>query len=519
MSERTFFDGRGRPLAKYSVGGGSLTSDYEAAFDDRFRKLYRGMLLRPRPESEMLPMMDRLRMIAYLRKSIRNNPMMAALVYRYALLVGAPTVKADGHDIAFNDEKERALERRLRSIMWGTGWSWHRLHKIISIEELIAGEVFAVEVEDKVQLVPAELCGSPAVPPDGELDGIGYDDDGKPVYYRFGVRIPGAVGQRWTRVSFEESDGAQIVDAEFVSHLGQPSRIEEKRYSPKLAPVIGHVQHLDDIIKAKVTTVKNQSALSVFFKKNFDPNLFAEAMSDVVTVNSGVLLAQGTARSNYQTIENGSVIYGEVGEEAELLEPKLNAQDFSQFALMLFDQICAPVGMISEEVVVGYRNSNYSSARADRLRLSDMLKDVRKEREAFCDRVIERQIGISVDSGELSDSQDNIADVTYFWPVIREIDEAKHIEAQAKAIETGQKSLDQVQAESGNYPDKVDAQIMTGATRKAKMLKAYASTPTPTQADIDAQVVTVEEIARFIPLRSVVDAATQPTAQSQPPLQ
>ena len=507
------FDHTGSPMkAKFQLGGygsgyggGNGWGDYEAARNSRERTLYNWAdSFYPRPESEMLPMWDRLRIIAYLRRSVRNNPVMAALCFRYALAVGSPTVHAVGPDGDFNDQKERTLELRLRHIMHGAGWSWHRLHKIISTEELIAGEVFAVEVDDKVQLIPSELCGSPPTCPINEIDGIGYDmDTGEVLYYRFGKRIPNAQGSVYTRVSFLESDGAQLVDAEFVSHLGTPSRIEERRYSPRLSPVIGQIQNLDDIVKAKVTTVKNQSAMSIFFTKNFDPAMWAEnsALGDVCQANAGNILGRVVARSNYQQVNNGQLMYGEVGEDVKLLEPNLNAQDFDTFSLGLLDQICAPIGIPAEEVIIGYRKSNYSSARADRNKMADVLRDVRKERESFCDRVIERQTGIAVDSGDLGNQADGITDITYGWPLVREIDETKHIMAQVAAKAAGIKSQQQLCAENGSFSDQVDFQIVQSAVLMAQTVKAFASAngKAPTRAEIKAQTVTEQEILAHMP--------------------
>lgn len=501
-------DRHGKPY-KYFMG------EYEATMNTRERKLHGMFGYTTRPETEMLPFMDRLKLISYLRRSVRNNAVMAALAFRYALAVGSPTVHAVTLDGGFNDEKERVLEKRLRSIMYGTGWSWHRLHKIISIELLIAGEVFAVEVDDKVQLIPSELCGSPATPAEGEIDGITYDDTGSPVSYRFGIRVS-RHGGKTTDVSFEESDGAQVVDAEFVTHLGVPLRIEERRFSPPLSSVIAQIQNLDDIIRAKVTTVKNQSAMSMFFTKNFDPALFAEAsaLSSAVESNSTTLLAQSVARSSYEDIKNGTIMYGEVGEDVKLIEPSLNAQDFSQFALMLLDQICAPIGLFPEEVLIGYRNSNYSSARADRIRLTDVLKDIRKEREAFCDKVIERQTGIAIDSGEIAEAGDGTADITYGWPVVREIDETKHVMAQATALANGSKSLDQVCAENGTFADQVQAQIVRSAVRMAKTVKAYAKFNAPTKAQIEAQEVTQKEILAHMPNATAASEAMNALANA-----
>jgi capsid protein len=508
-STPTILDSRGQPM-KYFVG------EYEASRNTRERKLHGTWDYNTRPETEMLPFTDRKKIISYLRRSLRNNPVVAALAFRYALAIGSPTVHAITTDGGFNDEKERALERRLRSIMHGCGWSWHRMNKIISVETLIAGEVFAVEVDDKIQLIPSELCGSPAKPDENEFDGIIYDETGVPLFYRFGVRKQTTNQGQSSVVSFEEKDGAQLIPAEFVSHIGSPMRIEERRFSPILSSVIAQIQNLDDIIKAKVTTVKNQSAMSMFFTKNFDPGMFAEssALSSTVEQNGGTILAQSVARSSYQDIKNGSIMYGEVGEDVKLIEPSLNAQDFSSFALMLLDQICAPTGLFPEEVLVGYRNSNYSSARADRIRLTDVLKDIRREREVFCDRVIERQTAIAVDSGEIPIEGDGIADISYGWPVVREIDETKHVLAQGTALANGSKSLDDVCAENGKFADQVQQQVVRSAVRWAKNVRAYAMYAAPTKEQIEAQQVTAQEIMAYMPNATAASEAINALANA-----
>ena len=497
----------GRPMsqpARFSFGGGG---DYESARNNRERTLYQGWnYTRPRPESEMLPMWDRLRIVAYIRKSIRNNPVMAALVYRHALAVGSPTIHAIGPDGGFNNEKERALEKRMRKIMYGTGYGWHKMNKIISGEVMVAGEVFAVDVQDKVQLIPSELCGSPVTPVENEYDGIGYSPEtGEAIYYRFGVRKHAQAGQNWTTLSFEEKDGAQLVDAEFVHHIGWSGevRIECRRPSPPLACVLDRVQNLDDIVKASVTTFKNQAALSFFRTKNFDPALFAEASSlaDQTSANAGVILDQIVARSPSpeEGIANGSIWTGEVGEDVKLLEPMLKAQNYNEFCLSLMDQIFAPVGMTAEEVLIGYRNSNYSSARADKGKIKEVLKDIRKDRDAFTDAIIERQTGIAVDSGELNAVSDGIADVVYQWPVMDEIDQTKTGAAQTNALANGSKSLQMVCAENGNYADQVQAQIVREAVWASKLVKAYSIYPNPTIEQIQSQPVTQAEILAHMP--------------------
>jgi len=499
-------DAHARPMhrrARFNYGGG----DYDASKNTRERTLFGNWhYIRPRPEGEMLPNQDRLKIIAYLRRSIRNNPVMAALVYRHALAVGSPMIHAMGPDGGFNDAKERALEQRLRRIMYGTGFGWHRLNKIISGEVMLTGEVFALEVDDKVQLIPSELCGPPPIPVENEYEGIGYDPvTGEPAYYRFGIRIPQSAGSPYTRLSFEVKDGAQLVPAEFVHHIqwGGELRIECRRPAPPLSPVIDRVQNLDDIVKAVVTTFKNQAALSFFRTKNFDPALFAEAsaLASATESNAGTLLEQIVERSPApeEGVSNGMIWTGEVGEDVKLLEPMLKAQNYNEFTLSLLDQICAPVGMTPEEVLIGYRNSNYSSARADKGRIKEVLKDIRKDRESFTDSVIERQTGIAVDSGELNAAADGIADVTYQWPVMDEIDQTKTVAAQTARIANGSASLQDICAENNKYADQVIGQTVREARLKAQWVKAVAKFGAPTAQQVAAEMPGEAEILAYMP--------------------
>jgi len=71
-------DANGREIkrsAQFNAAG--FGSDYIASQNDRFRKLYGGM--DSRTEDDMLSQRQRVAIISYLRRSIRNNPVLAAL--------------------------------------------------------------------------------------------------------------------------------------------------------------------------------------------------------------------------------------------------------------------------------------------------------------------------------------------------------------------------------------------------------------------------------------------------------
>lgn len=461
--------------------------DYLAAENNRKRKLYGPM--RTSHESDMLPQWDRSKVVAYLRRAMRNNPIVAGIVYRYVLGIGAATVHVAGESTVRNDALERYLSRKFARITYGTGQDLDELNRIITAEKVIAGEVFLVWTRlGTVQVIPSELCGSPDKPAAGEVEGITYDSTGTPLRYRFGVRRPDG------QISFNANDGATLVDASFVWHLARFDRAEQRRGIPLMAPCVPAIQDLDEIVEAKVQSVKNQAALSVFITKMFDPATQAELAALGHTSSGG---ASGsyyadmlTARSDYQQMRSGTIMYGEIGEDAKMLAPNLQAAEFDTFLLSRLDAICAPLGIPPEEAVVGYRRSNYSSSRAEKLRWRQVIDRERRDREVMLDDLALWQVRRGVLFGELpagtagAVGEDFTDTLTWGWPPLPEIDEAKHAQAQSTWYQSGFTSRRDVAAERGQYWDQLEQQLIREAVFRLQEVQRQA-----TAAKLDPEVV------------------------------
>lgn len=473
---------------------------YDASKDSLNRKLFWGHRTTPSPESEMLPQGDRLKIISYLRRSIRNNSVIAALCRQYALTIGTPRMRALGSDPLYNDVKERLLEKLFKKIGYGNGWTLQKLLYVINIEELIAGECFVVFTEEgELQLIESELCGSPKEKPDSEVDGIKYNSAGNPVKYRFGSWVKRG-GQ--SEISYEKEDST-FVNAEYVFHFGSPSRIQERRYSPKLSAAIPLIHDLQTITDAKVQSIKIQSAFSLAITKNGDASVYAQMMADnsTATISADQAFEMYNARTSYQDVQSGQVLYLENGESIQPISSNFQSQDFDAFQLTLLDRICAVIGIPPEEVIIGYRKSNYSSARADKLRWKMSIDYIREDKEIFLDRLQRWLVDLNSDKLPVRGEKE-ADDVLFNWPVVPSIDEQKEAQAKIALYQAGMRSMSQIANEDGLFSDQIQAEIIYEAGERVRMMKAKAEELGVSVADIAAQMPNGIGLAQFLSLQS-----------------
>src|SRR6056297_3630528 len=226
MRGTVILDSRGKP-AQFNAAGSA--SSYVASNNDRFRTFYGGTS--SLTETDMLSQDQRVSIISYLRRSLRNNPLLAAIARTYAETIGTPTVHCVTEDEEYNDQREKYLNEYGDRIMQPYGQDLRTFSSILSIEELIAGEWFLIEQPDgTVQFIPSELCGSPTASQkqENEQQGIIYWKDGRIRAYRFGVRLNKNSNFMQSRISYRIKDGAQIIPAARVIHGGEPIRVEER---------------------------------------------------------------------------------------------------------------------------------------------------------------------------------------------------------------------------------------------------------------------------------------------------
>lgn len=476
---------------------------YHASQDTRFRDFSTGGFPNSsRPESDYLPRYDRAKVIARARVMFRNNPYLAALLLAYVQEIGTPTLKSQTSDPDYNDAKERAFERWAQDCEAEEDLSLDEVIEIFGFEECIAGELFIIKRrEGWLQLIASELCGSVSTRKtaidagtkfaDGTLipagaterDGIVRDSDNLIIGYRFGQRDDNGA------ISFAP-EKSSIVQKQYVFHLASRQRTEQSRGIPLLAPVLNALQDLFETAHARAQQVKNASCLSLWITKNIDPYGFAETMRGSLRagdVNNVVdLKTIAEKRSAHQGIKAGAVYYGEAGEQLQVIEPKLNADDFHAHYIDLA-QVCAAClnGMPIEIGLEGFRSSSYSSARGTVNKWKRNVLRSRKQREKFLDPLQlwqSRRFQIFGDLGAPPASPGSVTyntdeNVFWGWPAIPDIDGLKTAQQNIAEYNAGMTTLEEIYANKGQH---ADVQIPLFVREKAKLAKAMR------QAALDA---------------------------------
>ncbi|MEM7789792.1 MAG: phage portal protein [Verrucomicrobiota bacterium] len=430
------------------------------------------------PTEQALPMHDRRKVIAWLREKCATG-IMATIVYRFALGIGHPKPRVNTRDVDFNDAKETFLEEKLNRIGWG---SYDNLEAFLlrkNIEKAICGEAYLVKMRNgKMRLIPAELIGSPKEgKPENEIDGVVYGRQGQPVRYRIGKRTERG------KISYEPSD-ATLVDADFVYHDRDSRRAEELRPFPPLAASIKDIYDLTQISDAKVESIKIAAAYAMFIKKNIDPAVFQAIMTE--GTQPAQLGAEQATFARSKIAEIGSVLYGEVGESADVIQPSIQAQDFDLFFFGLIGRICGPLGMPAEEAISGYWRSNYSSSRADKLRWRQAIERNRRMDNIWLNEYqgwqtnrarIQREFALEDPEGSTGRT------IEWQWPAVPEIDSVKSATAAIALHSAGLSSMSESAGERGRYAGEVTREKVNEAYDLILQIKQKVGDQTGVSAD------------------------------------
>lgn len=508
MSEET----TKKPVKRYSAlgGGAYYFGGYDATKNSIFRELYGDT--RTRAERDMLPLPDRTLLIAWLRRAQRNDARVAGILTAYAQGIGSPTPHIVYRDDATSVKLENWLLGKFADIRYGVSEIASGLSAMMQVvirEVLIGGECFVVKMADgRLRVLPSEYCGSPLDAGDGwrEHDGIIYNADGTIRAYRFGRRINGSMCY--------DKGASTVVPAQFVYHLGTPTRAEEVRYPPRLSAAICTLQDIADLCEFKLNQVKIQSTMPYFVTKNIAPEIASQlqASFEENPDENGEIedwAGRMTARSGYEVVNPNKINYLETGEDIKTPDIKFNGADFDAFLLSNLDFVCASIGITVEEALVGYRRSNYSSSRASKLQWRKTVDTERQMYSRFLYSVEAWLLWLAIGAGELPeigfDEISAIVDATtLIYPPIREIDEQKAASADISYVKAGLKSRQDVLGERGEYTEDLIKQQVADAAAMALAVKKAAEESGLTAAEI-AAYLPQNSSAPFSPLNTVFD--------------
>jgi len=423
-------------------------------------------------ESQLLPYFDRLRIITRLRQLVRDDPYAAALLSAYPTQVGTSTMSSlesgemgGADDVGgseaenpaaaeFNDRHESAWFDFTRRIEY-CGLSLAEVEQIVWREDLIAGEVFFLKLKSgRLQMIPSEYCFSDYATGWGAQTGNEQDglvvENGVVTGYRFGFRDETGTLQV----------GKTITPADQVIHFFFQDRPEQRRGVPRLSSVLNVLQDIFEICNAKVNQVKTQSFISGVVTKNYAPGDAADLMRNQ---NS-----DGT-RSDYQDLRGGALYYLETGEDMKPFQSSINATDFDDFLKSRLEAVGGAVGMPPECWIEGFRDSNYSSARAT---VSTWIRTVQSRRSHLVCRFLEPLHGYWVEKNPAevrSWGPYDADEIGFAFPGVPAIDEAKQNESDAKALAACLTTYAQVYGSRGQFWDTQFKQIQREKQKMAAL--------------------------------------------------
>jgi hypothetical protein len=289
-------------------------------------------------------------------------------------------------------------------------------------------------------MIPSEFCFSDyanILPDSPEADGV-VVKDGLVTGYRFGYRDKYGTLQ----------PGKEITPAENVIHFFFQDRPEQRRGVPRLSSVLNVLQDIYEICNAKVNQVKTQSFISGVVTKNYAPADTADMMR--LTNSDGT-------RSDYQDLRGGTLYYMETGEDMKPFQSSINATDFDDFLKSRLEAVGGAIGMPPECWIEGFRDSNYSSARAT---VSTWVRTAAARRGHCVARFLEPVHDFFLDKrpSEFPD-KDEAEEVIFTFPAVPAIDEGKQNESDAKALAACLTSYQRVYGSRGQFWDTEFKQI------------------------------------------------------------
>jgi lambda family phage portal protein len=219
------------------------------------------------------------------------------------------------------------------------------------------GEIYAT----KIQLVEADRVCNKEWAADSDIltAGILRDVDGVPEKYHVADRHPltyKAKGIKWTEVPAFSSSGRRM-----VNHVYKPTRPDQSRGVPFLAPVLIALKQITRYTDAELMAAIVSGMFTVFIKTE------AAAGSGIGLGNftPGVVNDQTTTTTGQEDYKlgNGAIVGLNANQSIESANPMRPNSVFDSFVLAILRQIGAALE-IPFEILIKHFTSSYSASRA-----------------------------------------------------------------------------------------------------------------------------------------------------------
>ena len=208
-------------------------------------------------------------------------------------------------------------------------------------------------------LTPSDLISEVSV-----VDGIRVSDFGRPeAYYILNPKHTHKTSMNLSSYNAYNLHDYNVIKPSIahrpgIFHLFKHEQDEQYRGVSAFSKSMGLMRNLDEVIAYELISQKMAAAFPVFVSLNSNSQ-----MPEGVLEQMGIQ-DKASERSYFQEVEEGSILYGEKGEEPHVLESKRPSANFAAFVDIVTRSISASLGIPFESLTKDFSKTNYSSARA-----------------------------------------------------------------------------------------------------------------------------------------------------------
>lgn len=381
---------------------------------------------------------------------------------------------------------------------WSTtaGWdgvsTWAEVCSGLVNASCLSGDVLILwpDVGDgtgpRIDLVDAARVDTPATHPECPTCrlGVGYDKFGRVMgYYVRKSEEPGMGGERSMFSWFPLNKNGRINARLFKRPaVGRP---RQSRGLPLLTPAIHRLRDLDEHSRIELRRAAQASKVHTIVKTP-DPKALSDAFENATITGESPELEALLGRS-YGNTPDGSIMVLGLGEDAMVSTPPQVNGGLGDYHESHLREIAGATGFPFEEVFKLYAKLNFSNARTIRLMAKAGYRNWRDKMETGA---LTPTVSLLVAYwwangylGRIPWSAD-LARVSWDWDEMEWVDPAKEVKANAEAVDTNQKSIQDICASQGKdwkavVTQNVEAEAFEAELRAKVGLPPRGSVPAP----------------------------------------
>ncbi len=472
------------PTPMHQMGAPSATRAQANAYDAASRTMWDARWT-PRdqtPDAELAQDLRRLRERCI--DLVRNDPLAYGVIdtIAHGVVGRGPRLRS----MASNADTAATIQRLFAEWTETAGWdgmtSWSDICRGAVHASCLSGDVLILwpDVGDgtgpRVDLVDARRVDTPTdkTPEVASARlGVGYDTYGRVVGYYVATGETSEGPRENFRFFARDKNGR--INARLFK---RPSvmRPRQSRAVPMFASAASDLKDLREYRRTEVRRAQQAAKITTIVTTP-NPKEIADAFENVEAAagDGGVEGLHEMLGRSYGNTPDGSMMVLGLGETAQTVNPPQVSGGTGDYMDAMLRAIASCTGLPFEEAFRLYARLNYSNARTIRLMAKSAYRDWRDDLElALCRptlRLLVQYWWATGALGRIAWTPDLYAH-TWDWDEMEWVDPGKEVSANAEAIETNQKSLQDICASQGKDWRVVISQNVEAARVEAEMRRA-----------------------------------------------